>query len=101
MVSLVVKNQQSEQPRHAAIAIPKRVNAKKVEDKTGDRQKGRNLLLVQAVPVGETEFFDGGGYESRFKRLKADFPMAVRENLDDLILRLLPFAGISNGPPLR
>ena len=57
LVAVLVERQQGEQPRYAAVTVPERVNAKKIQDEGGDGDKRRDILLVKGVLVVLAEFF--------------------------------------------
>ena len=76
------------------------MHAKEVENERGDDQQWRNTLLVACllVPVAQS-----GNHFGRFpgrSRDETDPPLTVRENLDGLVVPLLPFARITGMPSL-
>ena len=57
LVAVLVKCQQGELPRYSAVAVPERVDAKKIQDEGGDGDERRDILLVKGVLVMLAESF--------------------------------------------
>src|SRR6185436_1220186 len=78
-----------------AVAVPEGVDAQEVEDEGGDGDEGRGLTLIDRVTVGETELLDGGGRLGHGDRAEADERRRSLPQLDDLVVDLLPLAGVA------
>ena len=59
-IAMLVKRQQREQAGDAAIAVTERVDAEEIEHECADGHEGRDAVLIDGVPIDETEFIHGG-----------------------------------------
>jgi hypothetical protein len=55
IVALLIKGQQSQQPRYPAVPVTKRVDAKEIEHKPGNCQESYHLPLIQRRTIGEAK----------------------------------------------
>src|SRR5207247_8022906 len=72
-----------------------------IEYKAGHRQQRHDLRLLDHLAVGETQLLHCGGYLLRFQRPEPDLAAAIGVDLDDLVLRSLPQAGVPATASLR
>jgi hypothetical protein len=77
------------------------VNAQEIENKCGYGQQRRQAHIVAGLLVVAAKLLNGPGRGPGGRGLKANRPLPVGKNLDDLVVSLLPLACIAGKPALR
>jgi hypothetical protein len=95
--AVLVKRQQREQARHAAIAIAKRMDAKKIKDESGNGDDWRDIVLIERVPVEQAEFVHGRRSFLCGNATKTNDGRSAGNELDDFVVHALELSGVAAG----
>src|SRR5579871_4931029 len=91
--------QQHEQARHAAVAVPERVNAQEIEVQGPEGDERLDAALGHDLLPARNQFGHGGRYVRGPDRPKADRAPAVGEHFYNVIFGLFILARVSNAAP--
>ena len=96
-VAVLVECQQGEQPGHAAVAVPERVNAKEIQDEGGDGDERRDILLVESILIMLAEFSYGRRSLRSLHAVEPDHRGLSRQKLHDVVINPFELAGVAAG----
>ena len=97
LVAVLVECQQGEQPGHATVAVPERVNAKEIQDEGGDGDERRDILLVEGMLVMLAEFFYSRWGLRGLHAAESDHRGLSGQELHDVVIDSFELAGVAAG----